>query len=61
MKILTINTDLILHTLLFVLLIPGVYITVPSSKIFHSNFDKNVVLTHTVIFFFSHYLLKKLI
>ena len=61
MKLLTINTDLILHTLLFVLLMPGVYITVPSSKIFHSNFDKNVVFAHTVIFFFSHYLLKKLI
>ena len=63
MKKIVINYKLIVHTLLFGILSPGVLMTVPpgsSGNIFGSfETSENAVWGHTIFFFIMHYILHK--
>jgi len=63
MKRLVINYKLIIHTILFGILSPGVLMTIPagSSGNIVGAFEtsENAVWTHSIIFFLLHYILHK--
>ena len=63
MKKIVINYKLIIHTILFGLLSPGVLMTLPagsSGNVFGAfETNENAVWTHSIFFFLLHYILNK--
>ena len=65
MKLIRINTRLVAHTLLFMLLIPGYVFHFSSSRqlnIFQKDslFSTETIVLHTMVFFILHFILHKI-